>query len=939
MKIPMAPVRGWRRAGVAVLAVAAAVALRAGPLSAVADRAPFLTFTPAIILAALYGGMYAGFLATALSGVAVTYWLEPRGELFTIRNSTDAIAFAVFVLSGVVLSLICEAMHRAGTRAAAAEAQSTLGAERQRADEAIERYELLALHCRDIILFVRKDDGRILECNEAAEAAYGRTREELCTLTIHDIRMPGDRMLTQWQMDVADTSGALFETVHRRKDGSTFPVEVSSSGSTIGGERVMLSVVRDITRRKQAEGARRISEANTQAILDAATESIWLFSRDGVILGANQTAAQRLRTTPAEVIGKRFEEVLSRELAERRWTHLRKVVDSGQPLRFEDEREGLAFAHAFYPVFDDGGKVDRVAAFSRDITESRRAEETIREAEARYRTMFDTMLEGFCIIEVLFDANGRCIDYRFLEVNPAFETHTGLSDAQGKRMKELAPDHEGTWFEIYGRVASTGDPARFVNEAKALARWFDVSAYRIGGEGSHNVAILFSDITEARRAELALSASEARYRDLAESIPAMVWAANSQGVTIDHNRRWEEYTGQTPGQALGDGWKDIIHPDDVQEVADRWAQAVRNMEDYSIEYRIRRDSDGAYRWHSVQAVLRKDEQGDPLGWFGTCIDIEDLKVAQNEAVAARDRFHLALSRMTFAALLLNRDGTIDFANQAFCDMFDLKRSPLDLQTLSSPEILEMIRPAYADPDEAVDHIVDIVNQGVLVQDEEVKMVGERTYLRDFIPLNVDANSFGRLWLHKDITRRKRAEAALAESEQRLRFHLENSPLAVVEWDEDFVVTQWSREAERIFGWAAEEVIGRRIDTLNLVFPEDLPTVERTMDRLTSGAERTVVSSNRNYTKSGGIIECTWYNSVLLNDAGHMTSVLSLVEDITERRCAEEALRASNEELALFNQAMVGRELRMIELKKEINRLCIQAGRPARFEVDLEEVRP
>jgi PAS domain S-box-containing protein len=141
---------------------------------------------------------------------------------------------------------------------------------------------------------------------------------------------------------------------------------------------------------------------------------------------------------------------------------------------------------------------------------------------------------------------------------------------------------------------------------------------------------------------------------------------------------------------------------------------------------------------------------------------------------------------------------------------------------------------------------------------------------------------------------KKAEDAQRENEQRLRFHFENSPLAVVEWDASFIVTQWSSEAERIFGWKREETLGKRIDALNMIHPADISIVNRTMERLTGGKERMVVSSNRNLTKSGAVIECTWHNSVLLDHDGRMASVMSLVQDITERTRAEAALRESEE---------------------------------------------
>ena len=134
--------------------------------------------------------------------------------------------------------------------------------ERKQAEVALRRFELLASHTRDIVLFMRRDDGRILEANTAAHGAYGYGREEMLSLSIRDLRAPDARPTTEVQMGIADARGILFETVHQRKDGSPFPVEVSSSGATIEGTRTLISVVRDITERRRAEDALR--EANLQ---------------------------------------------------------------------------------------------------------------------------------------------------------------------------------------------------------------------------------------------------------------------------------------------------------------------------------------------------------------------------------------------------------------------------------------------------------------------------------------------------------------------------------------------------------------------------------------------------------------------------------------------------------------------------------------------------
>jgi PAS domain S-box-containing protein len=137
------------------------------------------------------------------------------------------------------------------------------------------------------------------------------------------------------------------------------------------------------------------------------------------------------------------------------------------------------------------------------------ANEALRESEKKYRTLFDSIDEGFCTIEVLFDEKDHPIDYRFLEVNPSFEKQTGIQNARGRRMREIAPNHEEHWFETYGRIALTGEAVRFENQAAQLHRWYDAYAIRVGEPGDRKVAVLFNDITERKRAEAALQKAQA----------------------------------------------------------------------------------------------------------------------------------------------------------------------------------------------------------------------------------------------------------------------------------------------------------------------------------------------------------------------------------------------------------------------------------------------
>lgn len=148
----------------------------------------------------------------------------------------------------------------------------------------------------------------------------------------------------------------------------------------------------------------------------------------------------------------------------------------------------------------------------------------------------------------------------------------------------------------------------------------------------------------------------------------------------------------------------------------------------------------------------------------------------------------------------------------------------------------------------------------------------------------------------DVTERKHSEDAMRENEPLLRFHVENTPLAVVEWGPDFRLRRWSGEAERIFGWRADEVLGKRIDEVRWVYEEDVQQVAEISAGLTSGTHVKNVSRNRNYRKDGSIVHCEWYNSSLVDESGKLVSILSLVLDVSERKQAEEQVRKTLESI-------------------------------------------
>lgn len=165
--------------------------------------------------------------------------------------------------------------------------------------------------------------------------------------------------------------------------------------------------------------------------------------------------------------------------------------------------------------------------FMVDISAHKRAEGEARISRTQYRTLFDSIDQGFCVIEVKFDAADRPVDYDFIEVNRTFEQEAGLESGTGQCLRALHTGQEAQWLELYAGVALTGQPVHFENRAEALDRWFDIHAFRIGPPELRRVGILFNDVTSRRRAEEALRVSQAQLQTLIDAAPLGVFLVDA----------------------------------------------------------------------------------------------------------------------------------------------------------------------------------------------------------------------------------------------------------------------------------------------------------------------------------------------------------------------------------------------------------------------------
>ena len=383
----------------------------------------------------------------------------------------------------------------------------------------------------------------------------------------------------------------------------------------------------------------RESETAFRRLADLSPDAI-IVTLDGRICYANAATVRLLGATdvdeltalsPFDIVHP-DDHALVRERISRLRRH--KSIKPLEQVKWQRRDGSIVEVEVFSSLTEWEGK-QAIQVLARDIEQRKRAEKALRDSEARYRNLFESIDVGFCTVELKFDEQQHPVDYRFVEVNPAFERHTGLTNAAGKWMRELRPGHEQHWFDIYGKVALTGESIRFENIAATLnGRTYDVFAFRIGEPGSYLVAILFNDITEGKRIKEELRATNERLQLAIQGSGDGVWNWDIQADRMVVNARVKEFLGYGENEPLGEEteWRKRIHPDDLANVDATLRDYVEGRSaSYQCEHRLRRKN-GEWIWLLSRGVVEsRDAAGTPVRMTGMMTDISQRKLADELA--------------------------------------------------------------------------------------------------------------------------------------------------------------------------------------------------------------------------------------------------------------------------------------------------------------------
>ncbi|MCE5325442.1 MAG: PAS domain S-box protein [Planctomycetaceae bacterium] len=438
-------------------------------------------------------------------------------------------------------------------------------------------------------------------------------------------------------------------------------------------------------------------------------------------------------------------------------------------------------------------------------------------------------------------------------------------------------------------------------------RWFYMTAVPLD-EGSGGAVVTHFDITDRKQADEALRESweqqELLFQTAADGVVMHeVISETSHGNFIQANPaicRMLGYTLEEMGELSAAG---ILAPG--QKVLETQERERLGRDGVVIHEKMLIAKDG--RQVPVELTTHVFDHGARKMAVSVIRDITERQRAQDALKAALQRFYYMFAGMYCSVLLVTEEGRVEFANQAFCDYFGFKELPADLVGMSSPELLEKIRPCYQNPDQAFQHIRQIVQSGQPVRGEELAMADGRTILRDYIPLQVDARPQGRLWIHSDITDRKRAEQARQEREALSRRQLSeieaiyaSSPIGLAVLDRRLCFVRVNERLAQMNGLPAADHIGK---SLRQVVPDMAQQAQEIADRIFKTGQPVLDVEVTGADLDDPAIQRHWIEQwvPLKDEGGQAIGINVSVQDITERKRAEEALKWDDRRNALLSQ--------------------------------------
>ena len=428
-----------------------------------------------------------------------------------------------------------------------------------------------------------------------------------------------------------------------------------------------------------------------------------------------------------------------------------------------------------------------------------------------------------------------------------------------------------------------------------------------------------------RAAEQGLHDNEQRLRLALEGANLGTWDWHVPSGTVTFNKRWAEMLGYSMTELRPhiSTLEELSHPEDRAAAKTKLeAHLTGQTKAFESEYRLRhRHGDWIWVLDSGR-VLERDASGHPVRVCGIHLDLTERKEAEITLRREQEFSRTLLENLEDGVVACDAEGRLSLFNQTARNWHSL--DTLDLAQEQWATQYKLFAPDGETPLATGEIPLVRAFRGESLRDVGMSILADGQPLRHILATggpfsDAQGQKLGAVVIMRDITEKRRAEEHLRTMHERLRYHVQNSPLAIVEWDRDFRVKQWSQRAEQLFGWPEAELLGKSPAEWPFVPPEDQADVALIMSDLTEGRVLRNVSVNRNLTKGGRILHAEWYNSVLRGPDQQLDSILSLVHDVTERvEALQEVERTGSQLRALSGRLQTLREEERTRISREIH---------------------
>jgi two-component system, cell cycle sensor histidine kinase and response regulator CckA len=758
--------------------------------------------------------------------------------------------------------------------------------ERKRAEEALEneliRRRIFVEGSRDGIV-VLDEKGGVCEANPKYAEMLKYTLDEVMQLHVWDWDFQWSREQLLEMIRKVDSAGDHFETKHKRKDGSLIDVEISSNGVVIAGQKLVFCVCRDISERKQMETELRESRRMLQVVLNSIPARVFWKDKNLLYLGCNTSFAQDAGfEKPEDIIGKDDHAMGWRDQAESYMVDDRKVIESGNPrLHIEEPQttpsgEQISLLTSKVPLRDADGTIVGVLGTYLDITDRKRAEEALRESEAKYRSVVENMQDVFYRTDIdgnlimISPSGPQFLGYdsidQLLNVNIAKVLYV-IPEDRAKFMQQLQSkgfvrNYEVILKRIDGNAFYATTSSQF---------YYDANGKVLGVEG------ILHDVNENKINQEALRISEERYRLLIENAGEAIFVIQDFKIGFS-NRRLSEILGYTPGYIIDKNFADYIHPEDKEAVLRRFMARVEGSAvDKAVPFRVLANG-GGYKWLEVDAVkIIWDGRPATLN-FAT--DVTERILAQDNLKESEVKFRTIFENSADASFL-GKDCFLD-CNQKAIELFGCQqneligRTPLDFSPDSQPDgnnsqskMVEYINAALAGSPQNF-YWQHRKKNGTLI-DTEVSI--KALTLNDNLVLH---------GVIRDISQRKRSEDTL----RRLATAVEQSAEGIVILDTDGVIQYVNPAYEKITGRQRDEVVGSMLQILQ-VQEKDSKQIDEILGKLTTG--RTWFGTIEEHKKDGTPFTEEITISPVFDSSGKIINYVAVKRDITKQVTLEQQL--------------------------------------------------